>query len=178
MAFLSRIEARCGARRPPSSSPRDSRLCENTTEESIIDEREARPTALASLRGAGRFRVFRQCSTTCSLGQPRQVTLALETMTRRGRRLRLRDDVPAVFTTDPAELRVDVPGRGWVELESRVVPGRRGTYAFERVDALMLSRLGLWQRSISWRPSGETRRHPPCPSRSLRPRPPRCDRRV
>ena len=43
---------------------------------------------LASLRGAGRFRVVRQCGTTCSLGQPQQVTLALENMTRRGRRLR------------------------------------------------------------------------------------------
>jgi len=97
---------------------------------------------LASLRGAGRFRVCRQCGTTCSLGQPQQVTLALENLTRRGRRLRLRDDVPAVFAADPAEFRVDVPGRSRVELEYRVVPGRRGTYAFERVDALVLSRLG------------------------------------
>ena len=74
---------------------------------------------LASLRGAGRFRVVRQCGTTCSLGQPQQVTLALENMTRRGRRLRLRDDVPAVFTADPAEFRVAVPGRSRVELEYR-----------------------------------------------------------
>ena len=115
---------------------------------------------LASLRGAGRFRVFRQCSTTCSLGQPQQVTLALENMTRRGRRLRLRDDVPAVFTADPAEFRVDVPGRSRVELEYRVVPGRRGTYAFEQVDVLVLSRLGLWQRSISWPARTEVRVYP------------------
>ena len=77
---------------------------------------------LASLRGAGRFRVLRHCSTTCSLGQPQQVTLVLENLTSRGRRLRLRDDVPADFTAEPAEFRVDVPGRSRVELEYRVVP--------------------------------------------------------
>ena len=115
---------------------------------------------LASLRGAGRFRVVRQCGTTCSLGQPQQVTLALENLTGRGRRLRLRDDVPAVFTADPAEFRVDVPGRSRVELEYRVVPGRRGTYTFEQVDALVLSRLGLWQRAISWPARTEVRVYP------------------
>ena len=77
---------------------------------------------LASLRGAGRFRVLRQCSTTCSLGQPQQVTLALENMTRRGSRLRLRDDVPAVFTADPAEFRVDVPGRSRVDSNTEWFP--------------------------------------------------------
>ncbi len=105
---------------------------------------------LVSLRGAGRFRVTRDCGATCSLGEPQQVVLAIENTTRRGRRLRLRDDVPAVFTADPAEFQVDVPGRSRVELEYRVVPGKRGTYAFDQVDALVLSRLGLWQRSVAW----------------------------
>ncbi len=105
---------------------------------------------LASLRGAGRFRVVRECETTCSLGEPQQVILTLENTTRRDRRLRLCDDVPAVFTADPAEFRVDVPARSRVELEYRLVPGKRGTYAFEQVDALVLSRLGLWQRSLAW----------------------------
>src|SRR4051794_14947974 len=49
---------------------------------------------LASLRGVGEFRIVRECGTTCSLGEPQQVTLTLENLGRRARRLRLRDDVP------------------------------------------------------------------------------------
>src|SRR5271165_1054445 len=86
---------------------------------------------LASLRGAGRCLVLRKCETTCSLGQPQQVALAIENLTGRGRRLRLRDDVPAVFTADPSEFHFDVPGRNRVELEYRLVPGKRGSYVFE-----------------------------------------------
>ena len=33
---------------------------------------------LASLRGASRFRVSRQCGSVCSLGEPQAVTLAIE----------------------------------------------------------------------------------------------------
>ncbi len=115
---------------------------------------------LASLRGAGRCRVLRKCETTCSLGQPQQVALAIENLTGRGRRLRLRDDVPAVFTADPSEFHFDVPGRSRVELEYRLVPGKRGSYVFEQVDALVLSRLGLWQRAVSWPARTELRVYP------------------
>src|SRR6516225_9490991 len=52
---------------------------------------------LASLRGAGKFHVTRRCEPTCSLGEPQQVTLELENLGPAARRLRLRDDVPAVF---------------------------------------------------------------------------------
>jgi uncharacterized protein (DUF58 family) len=115
---------------------------------------------LASLRGAGRFHVIRRCEPTCSLGEPQQVTLELENQARAARRLRLRDDVPAVFTAEPDEFRLDVPGLSRAELEYRLVPGKRGTYTFEQVDALVLSRLGFWQRSLSWPVRTEVRVYP------------------
>jgi uncharacterized protein (DUF58 family) len=105
---------------------------------------------LASLRGAARIRVSRQCGTTCSLGEPQQVTLVLENLMPRGRRLRLKDDVPPTCSGEPAEFRVGVPSHSRVELEYRLVPGKRGTYTLAQVDALVESRMGLWQRSISW----------------------------
>src|SRR5437868_14462566 len=71
---------------------------------------------LASLRGASRFRVSRQCGSVCSLGEPQAVTLTIDNLARRGRRLRLRDDVPDVFTADPAEFQLDIPGKSRVEL--------------------------------------------------------------
>jgi uncharacterized protein (DUF58 family) len=105
---------------------------------------------LLSLRGSSRFRVTRGCGTTCSLGEPQQVKLVVENLDRRGRKLRLRDDVPTACSAEPDEFRIDLPGRSRAELDYRLVPGRRGTYTFERVDALVLSRLGFWQRSITW----------------------------
>jgi uncharacterized protein (DUF58 family) len=115
---------------------------------------------LASLRGAGKFHVTRRCEPTCSLGEPQQVTLELENLGPAARRLRLRDDVPAVFAVDPDEFRVDVPGRSRAELEYRLVPGKRGTYALEQVDALVQSRLGFWQRSLAWPVRTEVRVYP------------------
>jgi uncharacterized protein (DUF58 family) len=104
---------------------------------------------LFSLRGAPKLRVVRQCGTTCSLGERQRVTLIIENPTQRGRRLRLRDDVPATFLAEPDQFRLDVPGQSRLELEYNLLPGRRGTYVFERVDALVQSRLGLWQRSVA-----------------------------
>ena len=115
---------------------------------------------LASLHGAGRVRVSRECGHVCSLGEPQQVTLSIENLARQGRRARIKDDVPAAFSAEPSEFRVDVPGRSRAELEYRLVPARRGTYAFERVDAVVLSRLGLWQRSVSWPVRTELRVYP------------------
>ncbi len=115
---------------------------------------------VASLHGAGRFRVERSCEPTCSLGEPQRVKLELENLGRRGRRLRLRDDVPPVFDADPEEFRLDIPGRSRAELEYRLVPGKRGTYTFEEVDALVQSRLGFWQRAVAWPIRTEVRVYP------------------
>lgn len=115
---------------------------------------------LSSLRGPGPYRLERQCGAVCSLGEPQTVTLAIENLGRKARRLRLRDDVPDEFTAEPSEFLIDVVGRSRVELEYRVVPSRRGTYRFQRVDALASSRLGLWRRALSWPLVTEVRVYP------------------
>jgi uncharacterized protein (DUF58 family) len=115
---------------------------------------------LASLRGAGEFRISRRCETTCSLGEPQRVTLFIENLGRRARRVTLRDDLPDVFTAEPAEFSISIPARSRAELEYRFSPNRRGTYELERVDALASSRLGLWKRTLSWPVATRVRVYP------------------
>jgi uncharacterized protein (DUF58 family) len=106
---------------------------------------------LLTLIGSGRLRASRRSGGTCSLGEPQDVELAIENLSKTSRRMRLRDDVPETFSAEPAEFQVVVPAASLAALVYKVVPKRRGTYTFTRVDALVLSRLGLWQRSV-WIP--------------------------
>lgn len=115
---------------------------------------------LFSLRGARNFLAFRECGRVWSLGERQDVRLSLENLSRRSRRIRLRDDVPDAFSAEPSEFRLDVPALSRVELEYQATPGRRGTYLFEGVDALVQSRLGLWQRAITLPVSTRVRVYP------------------
>ena len=103
---------------------------------------------LLTLLGAGRLRAERRCGAVASLGEPQEVELTIENLGRTRRLVRVRDDVPATFSTEPAEFVVTVPAASLAALVYKVVPRRRGTYAFRRVDALVSSRLGYWQRSV------------------------------
>ena len=78
----------------------------------------------------------------------------------RPRFLVVRDDVPDVFTAEPASFELKLPAKRQAMLSYRFVPKRRGTYRFERVDALISSRLGFWRRQSSWRLSTEVRVYP------------------
>jgi uncharacterized protein (DUF58 family) len=106
---------------------------------------------LTTLSGGSRLRAGRRCGAVASLGEPQEVELTVENFGRAPRRLRVRDDVPATFTAEPAEFLVSVPAASLAALAYEVVPRRRGTYTFERVDALVSSALGFWQRSV-WLP--------------------------
>jgi uncharacterized protein (DUF58 family) len=105
---------------------------------------------LATLWGAGGMLVQRRINQVLSLGEPVEAELILENPGRAGRVLSLRDDVPESFVADPATFEVAVPGRRQAALAYRLVPKRRGTYLFERVDALVSSRLGFWRRQCTW----------------------------
>jgi uncharacterized protein (DUF58 family) len=115
---------------------------------------------LSSLRGAAALRVSRHCGSSCSLGEPQQAILSIENARRKALRLRVRDDIPDSFNAEPAEFQVTVPSKSRVELEYRLIPGKRGTYALEQVDALVSSRLGLWARVCSWPVRTEVRVYP------------------
>jgi len=104
---------------------------------------------LVSLRSAGRLRADRRCGEVASLGEPQDVELTIENLSRAHRRLRVRDDVPATFDADPAEFLVLIPPASLAALTYTVNPRRRGTYGFQQVDVLVGSRLGFWQRAVA-----------------------------
>jgi uncharacterized protein (DUF58 family) len=104
---------------------------------------------MATLLGSRKFRVERKAGSVCSLNEPFSVELMIENLGRSGRVLRLRDDVPETMVAEPAEFVARIPRRGRAYLSYTVTPRRRGGYEFERVDALISSRLGLWQRSVT-----------------------------
>jgi uncharacterized protein (DUF58 family) len=115
---------------------------------------------LVTLAGANRFRATRQCRSVGSLGEKQEVELTLENHGRRGRLLRVRDDVPEEFVAEPSQFQVSVPAAKMAYLVYSVVPKRRGTYTLRRVDALVSSRLGFWQRAVSWPAETEVRVYP------------------
>ncbi|MFO0908483.1 MAG: DUF58 domain-containing protein [Isosphaeraceae bacterium] len=115
---------------------------------------------MATLVGSDRLRAERTCNAVGSLGESQPVELVVENLGRSRRRMRLCDDVPDTFTADPAEFVVDVPAASLAVLDYRVTPRRRGSYAFRRIDALVNSRLGLWQRSVQLACRNEVRVYP------------------
>ncbi|MFO0950434.1 MAG: DUF58 domain-containing protein [Isosphaeraceae bacterium] len=104
---------------------------------------------LVTVWGAGKIRAERTLNAVGSLGESQAVELTVENMGRSPRRMRVRDDVPDTFTADPGEFLVSVPPASLAVLDYRVVPRRRGSYQFRRVYALVGSRLGFWQRSVT-----------------------------
>jgi uncharacterized protein (DUF58 family) len=105
---------------------------------------------LFTLAGSGRLRVERHVGRVCSLDEPEDVELIVENPGRRARSMRLRDGVPDEFSAEPAAFEVALPGRRRATLAYRFVPKKRGTYAFDQVDALIASRLGFWRAQYSW----------------------------
>jgi uncharacterized protein (DUF58 family) len=103
-----------------------------------------------TLVGSKRFRVERTVGPVVSLGEPFPVELTVENLGRLGRLMRIRDDVPDTMEAEPVDFIAKVPRQGRAFLEYKVTPKRRGSYDFVRVDALVSSRLGLWQRTVHW----------------------------
>jgi uncharacterized protein (DUF58 family) len=115
---------------------------------------------LLTLIGVGRIVIERHMSQVCSLDEPQVVELVIENPGRSAIAMRLRDDVPDVATADPSVFEITIPARRQAVLNYRFTPKRRGTYRFERVDALIASRLGLWRRQSTWPVATEVRVYP------------------
>jgi uncharacterized protein (DUF58 family) len=115
---------------------------------------------LVTLWGSGRISVERRIGEVSSLGEPADVELVVENPGRAPRALRVRDDVPDEFSADPPAFELTLPGLRQAVLSYRLVPKRRGTYVFERVDALIASRLGFWRRQCRWPVRSEVRVYP------------------
>ncbi len=115
---------------------------------------------LATLIGAGRLKAERTLGAVASLGEAEDVELTVENLGRSSRRLRIRDDVPFTFRAEPAEFSVRVPRQSLAVLSYKITPLRRGSYPFKRVDALVSSRLGFWQRAVRLRCESIVRVYP------------------
>jgi uncharacterized protein (DUF58 family) len=115
---------------------------------------------LLTLWGAARISVERRTGAVCSLDEPGEVEIILENQSGAARFLTVRDDVPDEFTAEPASFELKLPAKRQAMLRYRFVPKRRGTYRFERVDALIWSRLGFFRRQSSWRLPTEVRVYP------------------
>ncbi len=115
---------------------------------------------LSTVIGARRMEVERTCGQVGSIGEPVEVELAIANRSGSGRILRLRDDVPETFEADPAEFLVRIPRNGRAVLQYTLTPKRRGTYRLGQVDALVSSRLGLWQRALTWPVESPVRVYP------------------
>jgi uncharacterized protein (DUF58 family) len=115
---------------------------------------------LGTLLGTGRLGVHRQLSHICSLDEAEEVELTVENRGRRALVMRLRDDVPDEFSAEPAYFELTIPADRQAVLSYWLLPRRRGTYSFDRVDALIASRLGLWRRQCTWPLRSEVRVYP------------------
>ena len=115
---------------------------------------------LATLLGAKKLRAERRSGGVGSLGEPQEVELTVENLGRSPRRMRLREQLPETFSVEPAEFLVSVPGRSLAVVDYRATPRRRGTHTFRRVDALVSSRLGFWQKAVSLPCRTEVRVYP------------------
>ena len=105
---------------------------------------------LVTVLGARRFVVSRRCGAVSSIGEPFSVELTIENQGGTGRLLRIKDDLPPAMASDPDEFVARIPRNGRSILSYTATPSRRGTYQFLRVYAMVSSRLGFWQRSLSW----------------------------
>jgi uncharacterized protein (DUF58 family) len=115
---------------------------------------------LFTLWGASEVSFERHLNAVCSLNEPGTVELVVENLGKAPRFLTLRDDVPDEFTAVPASFEVKLPGKRKVMLAYEVTPKKRGTYRFERVDALSSSRLGFWRWQGHWPVTTEVRVYP------------------
>jgi uncharacterized protein (DUF58 family) len=96
------------------------------------------------------FSVVRQAGRVASLRKRHPVNLTISNHARRDYAVTVRDGVPHPLDPQPAESAIALPRRSRVSLDYLLRPGRRGAFALDRVDVKAVSRLGLWQRFLSY----------------------------
>ena len=103
---------------------------------------------LMTVVGPPRLKATRVVGKVASLGEPGQVTLAIENHARRSRLVTVQDDVPDPFVAEPTSFPFTVQAKAMTEADYTLTPNRRGSYLLRRVHVFLSSRLGLWRRSV------------------------------
>jgi uncharacterized protein (DUF58 family) len=105
---------------------------------------------LIGIPGRRTFTVQRQCQRIASLRQNHRVSLLLSNSGRRPERVWIRDGVPQEFECYPEEFRLTLRPRSRTTVHYELKAARRGAYQLDAVHLRVRSRLGLWQRLLTY----------------------------
>lgn len=96
------------------------------------------------------FRVERLAGRIASLDKPHRVTLTLSSFAARPLTLTMRDAVPEPLAPQPAEFTLRLEPRRRASLVYQLRPTRRGAFEIPSTFVRVRSRLGLWQRTLTY----------------------------
>ncbi|MFO0903266.1 MAG: DUF58 domain-containing protein [Pirellulales bacterium] len=106
---------------------------------------------LVSLPRRKNFSAERETLRVASLRMPHPVRLLVNNLSNRRLRLWVRDDVPAEFTASPEEFVISLTPRSRGALQYELKASRRGAFEMRAIHLRVVSRLGLWQRYLSYK---------------------------
>ena len=110
---------------------------------------------LLTITGPSGLRVERQMLRSGSLGGTHDVKLFLDNRSTRKKRIEVQDDLPPGMTATPASQALILEPGKQIELDYKLRPHRRGSFAFESIYLRLSSQLGLWQRLVTRACPGE-----------------------
>jgi uncharacterized protein (DUF58 family) len=105
---------------------------------------------LIGIPGDRHFGVLRNCQRIASLRQNHPVSLTINNNTKRIQRVAVRDGVPQEFESEPDEFRLVLSPRSRTTVHYELKASRRGAFELDAVHFQVRSRLGLWQRLLSF----------------------------
>ena len=104
---------------------------------------------LLTITGPSGLRVERQMLKSASLGGTHDVSLLLDNRSNRTQLIDVCDDLPPGLTAEPEMQRIVLEPGKRMEVEYKIRPLQRGSFAFKSVYLRLRSRVGLWQRQVN-----------------------------
>lgn len=105
---------------------------------------------LLSLPRLGSFLAERQMLRAASLKKPHPVQLTITNRSRRTQSVWVRDGVPMPLMAEPDDVLLRLKPRSRSTVRYVIKAGRRGAFSLEAVHLRVRSRLGLWQRYLTY----------------------------
>jgi uncharacterized protein (DUF58 family) len=105
---------------------------------------------LLSLPRPRNFTVERQTLRVASLKKPHPVAITIVNRSRQAHAVWIRDGVPAALEAEPRELLVRLAPRSRATMRYALKATRRGAFTLDAIHLRLRSRLGLWQRYLSF----------------------------
>lgn len=115
---------------------------------------------LLSVPRPSQFTVERQTLRVASLRKPHPVAVIVVNRSRRTHTVWVRDGVPPALEAEPRELLVRLAPRSRATLRYALKATRRGAFTLDAIHLRVRSRLGLWQRYLSFPLAGVVHVYP------------------